>query len=86
MSGQVRGLIFEVQLSAVSCQLSVEGELMQFEVNNQMYVVNFVPEEGRWYVLAPTDTGVVRIPVEVDEPFYDTFGFPQEDKKRDVVN
>ena len=59
---------------------------MQFEVNNQMYVVNFVPEEGRWYVLAPTDTVVVRIPVEVDEPFYDTFGFPQEDKKRDVVN
>ena len=46
---------------------------MQFEVNNQTYVVNFVPEEGRWYVLAPTDTGVVRIPVEVDEPFYDTF-------------
>ena len=84
MSGQVRGLIFEVQLSAVSFQL--EGEPMQFEVNNQMYVVNFVPEEGRWYVLAPTDTGVVRIPVEVDEPFYDTFGFPQEDKKRDVVN
>ena len=62
MSGQVRGLIFEV--AAVSCQLSVEGELMQFEVNNQMYVVNFVPEEGRWYVLAPTDTGVVRIPVK----------------------
>jgi hypothetical protein len=51
-----------------------------------MYEVNFVPEEGRWYVLAPTETGVVRIPVEMDEPFYDTFGFPQEDRKRKVMN
>jgi hypothetical protein len=84
MSVQVRGLIFEMHLSAIGRQLSAEREMMQFEVNNQMYVVNFVPEEGRWYVLAPTDTGVVRIPVEVDEPFYDTFGFPSEDGKRVV--
>ena len=59
---------------------------MQFEVNDQWYVMNFIPEEGRWYVLAPTENGVVRIPVAGDEPLYDTFGFPQEEDKREVVN
>jgi hypothetical protein len=75
-----------MQLSAISRQLPAEREPMQFEVNNQMYVVNFVPEEGRWYVLAPTETGMVRIPVEMDEPLYETFGFPTEDNKRGTVN
>lgn len=59
---------------------------MQFEVNDQMYVMNFVPEEGRWYVLVPTETGVMRIPVAMDEPVYDTFGFPAENHKREMVN
>ena len=59
---------------------------MHFEVNDQMYVMNFVPAEGRWYVLAPTETGVVRIPVAMDEPVYDTFGFSEDQEKKDVVN
>ena len=35
---------------------------MQFEVNGQDYFLNFAEDEAYWYVLAPTLTGVQRIP------------------------
>lgn len=41
---------------------------MQFQVNGQNYFLAFVEEEHRWYVFAPTNTGVNRIPVYVDAP------------------
>ena len=41
---------------------------MQFEVNGQQYFLAFVEDERRWYVFAPTATGVNRIPVYVDAP------------------
>jgi len=47
---------------------------LQFEVNGQVYFLNFVDDEGRWYVFAPTPTGVNRIPVYVDAPKYERFG------------
>ena len=42
---------------------------MQFEVNGQDYFLNFAEDEAYWYVLAPTLTGVQRIPVYVDSLF-----------------
>ena len=50
---------------------------MQFELNDNLYFVNFVPSEGRWYVISPTDTGVQRIPVVSDESL-DIIHFPAE--------
>ena len=47
---------------------------MQFEVNGQDYFLNFAEDEAYWYVLAPTLTGVQRIPVYVDSPAYERFG------------
>jgi hypothetical protein len=47
-----------------------ESEL-RFEVNGQMFFVNFVPEEGRWYCYAPTGTGVQKIPVSMDAAPFD---------------
>jgi hypothetical protein len=47
---------------------------LQFNVNGQDYFLNFVEDEGRWYVFAPTLTGVQRIPIYVDAPKYERFG------------
>ena len=44
---------------------------MQFEINGQVYFLNFVADEGRWYLFAPTATGVRRIPVYVDAVKYE---------------
>jgi hypothetical protein len=41
---------------------------LQFEVNGQTYFLAFVEDERRWFVFAPTVTGVNRIPVYVDAP------------------
>ncbi|HEV7217923.1 MAG TPA: hypothetical protein VGN39_03530 [Terriglobales bacterium] len=51
---------------------------MQFKVNGQDYFLNFVEDEGRWYVFAPTLTGVQRIPIYVDVPKYERFGFSEK--------
>lgn len=40
---------------------------MQFEVNGQAYFLHFVDDEGRWYVFEPSDKGIQRIPVYVDD-------------------
>ena len=58
---------------------------MQFEVNDQMYFVNFIPDEGRWYVFSPTDDGMIRIPVAMDAAPFENFTVaPEEGKKRIV--
>src|SRR3977135_2177803 len=49
-----------------------ENEL-RFEVNGQMFFVNFVPEEGRWFCYAPTDTGLQKIPVSIDASPFEAF-------------
>jgi hypothetical protein len=43
-------------------------------VNGQDYFLNFVEDEGRWYVFAPTFTGVRRILIYVDVTRYERFG------------
>ncbi len=53
---------------------------MQFEVNGQVYFLNFAEEQGRWFVVMPTATGVQAIPVYVDVPKYERFGILEKDR------
>jgi len=46
---------------------------LQFEVNGQVYFLSFIESEGSWYLLAPTSTGVRRIPIYVDAPAFEKF-------------
>ena len=62
-----------------------ENEL-RFEVNEQMFFVNFVPEEGRWYCFAPTATGVQRIPVSIDATPFEAFTVAVDEQAKEVVN
>ena len=39
---------------------------MQFQVNGQEYFLAFVEKENKFYVLSPTETGLVKMPVYVD--------------------
>jgi hypothetical protein len=59
---------------------------LNFEVNGQMFFVNFVPEEGRWYCYAPTPNGVQRIPVAMDAAPFENFTVAPEEGKKRVVN
>ena len=59
---------------------------MKFEVNGQMFFVNFVPEEGRWYCYAPTSTGMQRIPVSMDSAPFVSFAVPVDEQAKEVVN
>ena len=62
-----------------------ESEL-RFEVNGQMFFVNFVPEEGRWYCYAPTPTGMQKIPVAMDAAPFENFAVPMDELSKEVVN
>ena len=62
-----------------------ESEL-RFEVNGQMFFVNFVPEEGRWYCFAPTATGVQRIPVSMDAAPFEAFTVAVDEQAKEIVN
>ena len=44
---------------------------MQFKVKGQEYFLAFVEQEKRYYVFAPTQDGVQRIPVYVDGAKYE---------------
>ena len=59
---------------------------MRFEVNGQMFFVNFVPEEGRWYCFAPTATGMQRIPVSMDAAPFEAFTVSVDEQAKEVVN
>jgi hypothetical protein len=59
---------------------------MNFEVNGQMFFVNFVPEEGRWYCYAATPQGMQRVPVATDTPPFERFAFPVDEQAKEVVN
>jgi hypothetical protein len=39
---------------------------LQFEVNGEDYFLNFIEDERRWFVFAPSPTGLQRIPVYID--------------------
>jgi len=58
---------------------------LQFEVNEQPYFLNFVPEKGRWILFRATQSGIEAMPVLND----DEAVFPEEvevDIDPEVVN
>jgi len=59
---------------------------MNFEVNGQMFFVNFVPEEGRWYCYAPTPGGLQRLPVSTDSAPFERFAIPIDEEAKEIVN
>jgi hypothetical protein len=59
---------------------------MRFEVNGQMFFVNFVPEEGRWFCYAPTATGMQKIPVSMDSSPFGAFTVEQDEQAKEVLN
>jgi hypothetical protein len=59
---------------------------LQFEVNDQAYFLNFVEDEGLWYVFRPTGNGVIRIPVEMEAVHSEHFAFAPEEGKKRVVH
>ncbi|MGC2194406.1 MAG: hypothetical protein WA628_07005 [Terriglobales bacterium] len=59
---------------------------MQFEIDNQVYFLNFVADEGLWYVFQPTEDGMIRIPVEVEAVHSEHFAFAPEEQKKRVVH
>ena len=68
-------------------RIGKEESELRFEVNGQIFFVNFVPEEGRWYCFAPTATGVQRIPVSMDaEPFEAAFTVALDEQAKEIVN
>ncbi len=54
---------------------------MEFEVKGQKYFLAFVEEERRWYVFAPTASGLNRIPVYIDAPSADKIVLADESKQ-----
>jgi hypothetical protein len=46
------------------------GNQLQFKVKNQDYFLAFVEQERRWYIFAPSEQGVHRLPVYVDTAKY----------------
>jgi hypothetical protein len=73
------------RLSVVTTGQKEESKL-RFEVNGQMFFVNFVPEEGRWYCFAPTLTGVQRIPVSMDAAPFEAFTVAVDEQAKEIVN
>ena len=63
-----------------------EEKELRFEINGQMFFVNFVPEEGRWYCYAPTATGIQKIPVSIDSTPFDSFTMQQDEQAKEIVN
>jgi hypothetical protein len=59
---------------------------LQFEINDQTYFLNYVEDEGLWYVFRPTGGGVIRIPVEMEAVHSEHFAFAPEEGKKRVVH
>jgi hypothetical protein len=51
-----------------------------------MYFLNFVEDEGRWYVFRPSGNGVIRIPVEMEATHSEHFAFSPDEAKKRVVH
>jgi hypothetical protein len=59
---------------------------VRFEVNGQLFFVNFVPEEGRWFCFAPTLTGMQKIPVSMDTAPFGAYTVELDEQAKEVVN
>ena len=69
-----------------SCRRYRRKPKLQFEVNQQEYFLNYVEDEGRWYVFRPTGDGVIRIPVEMEAVHSEHFAFSPDEAKKRVVH
>jgi hypothetical protein len=65
---------------------TVEDKQLRFEVDGQMFFVNFVPEEGRWFCYALTAAGMQRVPVSMDTSPFEAFIVPVDEQAKEVVN
>jgi hypothetical protein len=63
-----------------------EASKLRFEVNGQLFFVNFVPEEGRWFCYAPTDTGMQKIPVSMDASPFEAYTVEQDEQAKEILN
>jgi hypothetical protein len=59
---------------------------MRFEVNGQLFFVNFVAEEGRWFCYAPTEAGLQKIPVSMDASPFKAYTVEMDEQAKEVVN
>jgi hypothetical protein len=60
---------------------SDQGEdKLQFEVNGEDYYLNFVEDERRWFVFAPSLTGLQRLPVYIDGSNHERIAILDKDK------
>jgi hypothetical protein len=82
---RLRGRVWRPQFASNECGQKWGSEL-RFEVNGQIFFVNFVPEEGRWYCFAPTSTGVQRIPVSMDATPFQAFVVAMDEQAKESVN
>jgi len=58
---------------------------LQFEVKGQAYFLNFDDPQKQWFLIRPTNTGVLAIPVYVDAANYDRVPVGGIDR-RDIRN
>jgi hypothetical protein len=70
----------------LSVGVQKEESELRFEVNGQMFFVNFIPEEGRWYCFAPTATGMQKIPVSIDASPFEAYTVELDEQAKEVVN
>jgi len=73
-------------LVGLSSWTKKEESELRFEVNGQMFFVNFVPEEGRWFCYAPTETGLQKIPVSMDASPFEAYTVDVDEQAKEVVN
>jgi hypothetical protein len=57
---------------------------MNFEHNGQNYFLNFVRDEGQWFLYAATDTGIQKVPVSSDM-YVERFVMPLTDEEPKVM-
>jgi hypothetical protein len=70
----------------IEYRIQKEESELRFEVNGQMFFVNFVSEEGRWFCFAPTAEGMQKIPVSMDASPFEAFAVPMDEQAKEVVN
>ncbi len=75
-----------VELACLYIRGEEEANKLRFEVNGQIFFVNFVPEEGRWYCYAPMAHGIQRIPVSTDTAPFEAFTVPVDEQAKEIVN
>jgi hypothetical protein len=67
---------------AASYWVNSKGEdKLQFEVNGAEYFLNFVEDERRWFVFAPSPTGLQRLPVYIDGSNYERIAMLDKDRQ-----